>query len=94
MNAMITLEGVADSVIRELSLEEIEMIGGGQNTRGLPRKPEYRGGGWRGWAIVIVERAVDYAWGRWGSSIMDAVDKYGTARANYDAQRYKKRYGY
>ncbi len=48
MNAMIMLEGVADNGIRELSLEEIEMTGGGQNTRGLPRKPEYRGGDWRG----------------------------------------------
>jgi len=93
MNAMTMLESVSDRGIRELSLDEIEMIGGGHNTRGMPRRPE-RGGGWRAWVIIGVERTVDYVWNRWGGTILEAVDRYGTARANYEAQRYKKRYGY
>ncbi len=78
MNELTMLEGVADSGIKELSLDEIEMISGGSNTRGAPRRPAGGGGGRWGWVFV----AAEFVWDRWGGPIIEAVDNYISERAN------------
>lgn len=71
MNELVIPEGVSDSGIRVLSLEEVETISGGSNTRGAPRRPMGGGGGWWGPVIWAIDRAVSYAWDRWGGGITD-----------------------
>jgi len=74
MNAMTMLESVSDSGIRELSLDEIEMIGGGHNTRGMPYNP-FRGGAGGGSifsiAVVVFDYTARYIHHRWGRQIGD-----------------------
>lgn len=50
MNELVMPEGVSDSGIRELSLDEIEIVSGGSQTRGAPRRP-----GWGAAVGYVVE---------------------------------------
>lgn len=92
MNELIMPEGVADSGIRELSLDETEMISGGNNTRGAPRRPMRGGGGWWGPVIYGAERAATYVWDRLGGTILGAVDSYYTGPAHAAGRRIRDRY--
>ena len=94
MNELTMLEGVADNDIRELSLDEIEMIGGGNNSRGAPR-PRIPGGGsgWFGPAMYAIDLAAHYIRDTWGDQIHRAFfgDGESTVRTYGQMSRHKGR---
>jgi len=82
MNVMTMSEGMVDSGIIELSLDEIEMIGGGHNTRGVTRDPfRSRGGsGWVALGFYAFEVAAHYVRDTWGDEIHRAFFRRGNGR--------------
>lgn len=69
MNELVMPEGVSDSGIGELSLDEAETISGGNNTRGAPRRPGWGGssirGGAFGLAMYVFDRVAHHVYYNW-----------------------------